>query len=330
LHNGVRLTILGFMRIAFVGKGGSGKTTTSALSGRYLASQKLPVMAIDADINQHLGLALGASAEVAASVPPLGIEIGKVKQYLRGSNSRIVSNEQMAKTTPPGRGSNLLSLQTPNPIWSHFERRINGVRMLATGPFDEADLGVKCYHSKVGAVELILNHLLDVAGEYVIVDMTAGADSFASGMFTKFDLTVLVAEPTLKGVGVYQQYKHYAKDHDVKLVVVGNKVETVEDVEFLRQHVGNDLLTWLERSNYVRSLEKGQRRDFAELEPFNLEALKVIKRALDVVPKDWDKFYAQALEFHRRNAASWANEAAGADLTKQIDPDFKLTPKLVL
>ncbi len=317
------------MRIAFVGKGGSGKTTTSALFARYLASKKLSVMAIDADINQHLAQALGGSVEAAAGIPPLGIEIDRVKEYLRGSNSRIVSNEQMAKTTPPGRGSNLLMLGEQNPIWDHFEKRINGVRLLATGPFNESDLGVKCYHSKVGAVELILNHLIDGANEYIIVDMTAGADSFASGMFTKFDLTVLVAEPTLKGVGVYRQYKHYAKDHHVKLAVVGNKVESVEDVEFLRQHVGDDLLTWLERSNYVRSLEKGQHRDFAELEPFNLEALKVIKRTLDAMPRDWDKFYTQALAFHRRNAASWANEAAGADLTKQIDPDFKLTPELV-
>jgi CO dehydrogenase maturation factor len=42
------------VRIAFVGKGGSGKTTLSALFTRYLADQGPPVIAIDADINQHL------------------------------------------------------------------------------------------------------------------------------------------------------------------------------------------------------------------------------------------------------------------------------------
>ncbi|MGA2826585.1 MAG: hypothetical protein ABSF03_10725, partial [Streptosporangiaceae bacterium] len=40
--------------------------------------------------------------------------------------------------------------------------------------------------------------------EYVVVDCTAGAESFASGMFTRFDLTFLVAEPTRKGVGVWR------------------------------------------------------------------------------------------------------------------------------
>ena len=36
----------------------------------------------------------------------------------------------------------------------------------------------------------------------------------------------------------------------------------------------------------------------------------------------------QAAEFHLRNAAAWANDRAGADLTDQIDPDFVLGPQL--
>ncbi len=82
-----------------------------------------------------------------------------------------------------------------------------------------------CYHSKVGAVELCLNHLVDGRDEYVVVDMTAGSDSFASGLFTRFDLTFLVAEPTRKGVAVYRQYRDYARDYGIALKVVGNKVQ---------------------------------------------------------------------------------------------------------
>lgn len=42
---------------------------------------------------------------------------------------------------------------------------------------------------------------------YVVVDCTAGADSFASGLFTRFDLTVLVAEPTRKAISVCREYR---------------------------------------------------------------------------------------------------------------------------
>jgi CO dehydrogenase maturation factor len=34
-----------------------------------------------------------------------------------------------------------------------------GARLLATGLFSDEDLGVACYHSKAGAVELYLSHL---------------------------------------------------------------------------------------------------------------------------------------------------------------------------
>ncbi|EFH83166.1 transposase, IS605 OrfB family [Ktedonobacter racemifer DSM 44963] len=38
---------------------------------------------------------------------------------------------------------------------------------------------LKCYHSKAGAVEPLLNYCVEGADEYVVVDMTAGADTFA-------------------------------------------------------------------------------------------------------------------------------------------------------
>lgn len=317
------------MKVAFVGKGGSGKTTISSIFARYLASQGSSVLAIDADINQHLGVSLGMDSSDAAAIPPMGLQIDKIKEYLRGDNHRISSNEAMAKTTPPGPGSRLVTISEQNPIYDHFAREIDGIRLLAVGPFSEDDLGVKCYHSKTGAAELLMSHMIDGADEYAIMDMTAGADSFASGMFTKFDVTFLVVEPTVKSISVYKQYKQYAKDHDVLIRVIGNKVEDASDVEFLEQHVDGDMVGWFNRSNFVRSMEKGQHLPFSDLEPDNQKALMQMKALVDSCQKDWDKFYRQTVEFHIRNAKSWANEAAGEDLTKQVDPDFKLSPKLI-
>ncbi len=312
------------MKIAFVGKGGSGKTTLSALFSRYLTSQQLPVLAIDADINQHMAMALGLSQKEAESVPSLGLQMDLIKDYLRGDNPRIISTASMIKTTPPGRGSRLIGISDTNPIYSHFRQKIGDVDLIATGPFSEEDLGIKCYHSKVGAVELLLNHMIDKENEYVIVDMTAGSDSFASGMFTKFDMTFLVSEPTLKGLTVYQQYKEYAKNHDVKIGVIGNKVENKDDLEFLHKHVGDDLVTVFTKSDYVKDLEKGNFKPIEELENLNVDSLRVMKHIVDGTKKDWQKFYAQTVEFHIKNAKSWANAAAGEDLTKQVDPNFAL------
>jgi CO dehydrogenase maturation factor len=67
------------VKIAFVGKGGSGKTTLTGLFARYLASRAAPVVAVDADINQHLGMTLGLTEEQAAALPPLGGHLGEIK-----------------------------------------------------------------------------------------------------------------------------------------------------------------------------------------------------------------------------------------------------------
>jgi len=47
------------MKIAVVGKGGSGKTTTSAVLARALSRSGHAVVALDCDTNPNLGLSLG-------------------------------------------------------------------------------------------------------------------------------------------------------------------------------------------------------------------------------------------------------------------------------
>ncbi|MFI7499000.1 ATP-binding protein [Streptomyces sp. NPDC049687] len=318
------------MKIAFVGKGGSGKTTLSSLFIRHLAALGAPVIAVDADINQHLGPALGLDETAAAGLPAMGEHLPLIKDYLRGSNPRITSAEMMIKTTPPGAGSRLLRVREDNPVYGACARPVEldggAVRLMITGPFTDADLGVACYHSKTGAVELCLNHLVDGRDEYVVVDMTAGSDSFASGMFTRFDITFLVAEPTRKGVSVYRQYKEYARDFGVELKVVGNKVQERDDVDFLRAEVGDDLLVTVGHSDWVRAMEKGRPLRFDLLEDAARDALSLLRTAVDATyeRRDWERYTRQMVHFHLKNAQSWGNERTGADLTAQVDPHFVL------
>ncbi|MFB8087891.1 ATP-binding protein [Streptomyces sp. NPDC055992] len=323
------------MKIAFVGKGGSGKTTLSSLFIRHLAANEAHVVAVDADINQHLGAALGLDEADAAALPAMGAQLPLIKEYLRGSNPRIASAETMIKTTPPGEGSRLLRVCEDNPIFEACARTVRlddgDIRLMATGPFTESDLGVACYHSKVGAVELCLNHLVDGPDEYVVVDMTAGSDSFASGMFTRFDMTFLIAEPTRKGVSVYRQYKEYARDFGVDLKVVGNKVQGEDDLEFLRAEVGDDLLVTVGHSDWVRAMEKGRPARFELLEADNRMALQSLQNAAEdsYERRDWGRYTRQMVHFHLRNAESWGNDKTGADLAAQVDPAFVLDEGLI-
>ena len=326
------------MRIAFVGKGGSGKTTLSSLFIRHLAAASASVLAIDADINQHLGVALGLDERVAAGIAPLSRFAGEIKDYLRGSNPRIGSAAEMVKTTPPGTGSLLVQFGVRSALddWCTYEFRADdaddsscpddlaGVRLMVTGVFSESDLGVACYHSKIGTAELYLNHLVDGPGEYVVMDMTAGADAFASGLFTRFDATFLVVEPTRKSLSVYHQYRQYADEYGIAVHAVGNKITEPGDLAFLRGELGDALVGGLSFSRAVRAQERGERIALEQLEPENRTLLADLQRRVDEVPKDWARYAELAHHFHVKNAHSWANSSVGVDVTTQIDPDFSL------
>jgi CO dehydrogenase maturation factor len=304
------------MRIAFVGKGGSGKTTVAAAFSRHLAASGRRVVAVDADINQHLGAALGYGG-----APPraLGADLGWLKDHLRGTNPRLPRADEMINTTPPGRGSRLLDLGADDAVLRRFAVATpDGVRLLVAGAFAADDVGVPCYHAKTGAVELYLNHLVDRPGEYVVVDLTAGADAFASGLVSRFDLTVLVSEPTRRGVAVYRQYAELAAGHGVALAVLGNKVADAADVEWLHGQVGSALLGCLTASAWVRAAERGAPAPFAELEADNRAVLADVRAALDGRERDWAAYHRTTVAMHRANATAWA----GADRIAQIDPDF--------
>jgi CO dehydrogenase maturation factor len=310
------------MRIALAGKGGSGKTTAASLLIRALLERRKRVLAIDADINQQLAETLGLPQEAINAIPELGNALPQLKEMLRGSNRLIPSASAMVKTTPPGPGSQLISLAPGNPVLSRFAYCDESLMFLRVGGFTEKDLCARCFHAKTGAAELVLNHLADPPDDWVVADMTAGADAFASGLFTRFDLTVLVVEPTPKSLGVWQQYKDYARDYDVAIRVLGNKVENKGDIDLLRIACGDDLIGWLSHSEWVRQAERGLRPPFEALEQPNKAALGAVVDAAAGQRRDWRRYWRWAVHFHDKNAESWANVAVGQDVTRQVDRAF--------
>ena len=216
----------------------------------------------------------------------------------------------------------MLRLDPGEELHRRFARPVGGAQLMVTGEFEPEDIGVSCYHSKTGALELYLNHLMDGSGEYVVVDMTAGADVLASGLFTRFDLVVLVSEPTRRGVRVYRQLRQHVEGHGVRLRVVGNKAAAEDDTAWLRDELGTALLATVGQSAWVRAAEQGRAPSFDALEPDVRHALDAVLAELDAVQRDWTAYHRDTVHFHLRNARAWANQSAGRDLAEQVDPDF--------
>lgn len=311
------------MRIAFCGKGGSGKSTVSSLMAKYLASLNKDVLVVDGDINQHLGEAVGFSEDELKAQPKLGMDYEPLAQFVKGDNPRIPDASYISESCPAGRGSGFIHFNQPSPVFDHYQIEKDGIRFMAIGGHDDSDVGATCYHKFTGFFGVFLNHLIDGADEYLIGDMCAGADPFASsGLASRFDAIFLVVEPTIKSLSVYKQCREYADMFGTKLYVVGNKIESESDIEFIREKVGDDLIAHLNKSDFVRDFEKGIARPMTELEADNKDALNTILQKTDALTRDWRKYQEVGLQFHKAAAESWGNVLYGIDMMDFVDLEF--------
>ena len=302
------------MRIAFVGKGGSGKTTIASLFAEFEAKQNNRVLAFDADINQHLATALGFEGKLRS----LDQEILQIKKYLRGSNSRFTPDE-MRKTTPPGAGSNFITLDDNDWLIRNFAEQTKNVLVAGVGEIPEGNVGVRCYHGLNGVIELALGHMLDTPDETVVVDMTAGADAFSSSLFAKVDVMVLVVEPTLKSLSVYDQFAEHVAHHDLRLLVVANKAQDATDRTFIEDRVGQ-LAAAVGQSPLVRKRERGDMSLSLDNDEDLLGELGKLSVAVRKVKRDWSLLEKRSHELHTKNADEWM----GPDTISQIDTEFSL------
>lgn len=310
------------MRLAVVGKGGSGKTVMAGLLANRACQQGWPVLAIDADINQTLGSVLGLPDVALAALPSLGTEQNFLKDHIRGDNLSIMSNNHIVKTTPPGSGSGFVTFAQNDPVLNHYAYSSGNLRFIKVGGFEQSDIGTHCYHSKTGAVELLLNHLQDDQNDLVVVDMTAGADAFASGLFTRFDITLLMVEPTFQSVSVYRQYKEYAAKYQINIRVVGNKIHDQADRNFIVAHTADDLIGYLTFSPFIKARDRGEAALESDIEPENVGIIDDILSLLCAHKRNWNRYWSQAISFHLKNAESWANAYTGVDLSKQIQKEY--------
>ncbi len=161
--------------IAVAGKGGTGKTTISALVIDYLVRNKRgAVLAIDADPSTNLNLALGV---------PLYDTVGDVREET---------------ATAVGGGKALGGLSK----WDYLDLRINEALVEETS-FDLLAMGRPegpgCYCAANNILRNSVDRLSD-AYDYVVIDNEAGLEHLSRRTTRDVDLLLIVSDPTLRGI----------------------------------------------------------------------------------------------------------------------------------
>jgi CO dehydrogenase maturation factor len=314
------------MKIAFVGKGGSGKSTVSASFITHLLKQKQRVLAVDADINQHLSNLIGAQFQPDLALSKRTTR-NEIREYLRGTNTLIKDIASFAKTTPPGRGSNLVHITHADPLIQKYAVDFAPqAYFMHVGTYDEDGIGTSCYHGSLSIFENIVSHTQTNDNEWLVADMVAGTDAFAGALYLLFDIIFMVVEPTPESVGVFNQFSHLAQkagtyDH---VYVIGNKIEDNDDATYLQEAIGNKLIATLPINNSLRKLrQRGESineldetasKTFAHIEEF----------ARDHAP-DANSKLSELHDLHLHFADQDYTRTKHGDISGQIDKQFQFS-----
>lgn len=314
------------MRIAFVGKGGSGKSTLTASFASYLSNNTdKPVVVFDADLNIHAPELLGFETLPTEKHLSQPIVERVIKEWLIGDNE-MSDLAMFRKTTPPTRKSNILRLkeiqQTP---LAEFGLHRGNLFVFAVGTYQEDDIGASCYHNSLAIFESLLNHTDDKDG-YVVADMVAGVDAFAGTLHAQFDLTCLIVEPTRRSIEVYEKYKSLAKEAGTleNLMVIGNKVRSDTDLAFIKKNIETDrIIGYFSDDDHIRHIDQtGEVLDFTKLNTDNQNLLVGISKTLNNLPDMRDTRLKKIWDLHKKYVSQGFITARYGDLTAQIDPEF--------
>ncbi len=196
------------MRIAVAGKGGAGKTTIAATLARCVARTGTPVVAIDADSNPNLGLALGAG-----DVPTTAIPTALVSRKLHGPS---------------------LTTHLEDVLDAHASVAPDGVRLLHMGAPHHAEEGCMCAaHATVSA---LLADLGTRPETFVVVDMEASPEHFSRGTARHVDALCFVTEPYYRSLETARRMADLARELPIaRLGLIGNKVRSPLEAEAVRE-----------------------------------------------------------------------------------------------
>ncbi len=102
------------MKIAVVGKGGSGKTTTSAVIARTFGRAGLDTLALDCDSNPNLGISLGLGEQVTEALVTVRDAVDAGDEKHASSADDLV--QRFAVDAPDGvRLAVVTAIQNPQP-----------------------------------------------------------------------------------------------------------------------------------------------------------------------------------------------------------------------
>lgn len=156
--------------IALAGKGGTGKTTTSALLLKYLLKKKMtPVLVVDADANANLNELLSLD---------INTTLGEIRKEIKGDIPSGMSRDQF------------MEMKIHQALIEE-----SGFDLLVMGQPD----GPGCYCAANQYLAMTMDKLSENY-EYIIVDNEAGMEHLSRMNLRIIDYLLIISDPSARGI----------------------------------------------------------------------------------------------------------------------------------
>ncbi len=216
------------MKIAFVGKGGSGKSSVSWLAIKTLEDMSVSTLAIDADHNMDLTSNLGLDPGTTPLMHTTDKEF--MEAVGLGDGEYLISLVREDKQTPP-----IFTTSPMDTYTSSISTRVSNSLSLINIGLGSPDVlyQSKCAHGLSGPLKYYLG-LLDEKDDFVVIDSVAGTDMINYGLYAGIDAIIGVVEPHRNSIKVFEQIQSLCTRAMLPCYAVINKPS---DNEFYKEFV---------------------------------------------------------------------------------------------
>jgi len=199
------------MKIATVGKGGSGKTTIAGVLARVFAGRNQHILAIDGDPNPNLALTLGMSRADADHIT-----------YIPSNLMKQVGEQDGVTILKP--------IYSDDEIMARYgHKAAENVDLIVMGKPAHGTAGSGCMCASHRAVRGLIAELTNI-GEHTITDMEAGLEHLKRGTARNVDVMLIVAEPYYRSLEAAMRTHELSEELAIPFIrVIANKVRNDDD-----------------------------------------------------------------------------------------------------
>lgn len=209
------------MKVLVCGKGGSGKSTITALLAKTMAKKGYNVLVVDSDESNfglHRQLGLGMPDDFMNYLGGKKTLGEKMRQaFQKGENASIFENKWQIADIP-----------------EDYTQGKGNIKMMAIGKIHDFGEGCAC---PMGALaKNLLKNMETTSEELVLVDTEAGIEHFGRGVEEGCDVVLMVVDPSYESLRLSEKIRELAEKAGKPLYFVLNRTDKI-GVQFMLETV---------------------------------------------------------------------------------------------